>query len=346
MVGGGVSTVSTVFLRPIVEIAAKLGADRAALLASVGLTAAVLEDREARVPAEVERRLWHEAACATDDPDFGLHIAERAPPGAFDVLDYAAQASPTLGEAFDRVARYQRLMHSGFVLEVVKRPGRVVLQQVSNGVVGFSRHTLEAWAATVVMRGRLFAGLDWNPIEVELSHPAPAQTSEHRRIFRAPVYFDRDAVRLHVDLDLVERRLVTADRRLCEMLDEHACTRLARLPESTALAEHVRALIANAMSGGDPSLSAVSARLHLHPRVVQRRLRDEGTSHQLLLEEARRRLAVELLERSEMAICEVAYLLGYSEASAFHRAFKRWTGSTPAEARSRALRVKPARDLD
>jgi AraC-like DNA-binding protein len=322
-----------VFLLPIVDTAVALGVDRAQLLAAVGVSEALLEDRDARVPLEIERHLWHEAARATSDGDFGLHIAERAPPGAFDVLDYAARASPTLGEAFERVARYQRLMHAGFEMQVVRRSDRIVLQQVPRWSHAVSRHTVEAWAASIVVRGRLFSGTSWVPLEVELPHPAPARTQEHRRIFGAPVRFDRDAVRLHLEPTLLERRLVTADQRLCAMIDDYAQARLARVPHSERLVDHVRALVVNATAGGDPSLRAIAARVGLHPRVLQRRLKADGTSHQEILDEVRRQLAAELMERSDMAICEVAYLLGYSEPSAFHRAFKRWTGSTPVSAR-------------
>ena len=322
------------------DAAVSLGTSRAALLERCGLPDALLEDREARVPLDIERRLWHEAALATGDPDFGLHIAERAPPGAFEVLEYAARASPTLGEAYERVARYQRLMHSGFAMQVVRRPDRVVLEEISRWSPAASRHTVEAWAATIVARGRSFTGVDWSPLEIELPHPAPRETREHRRIFRAPVHFDREAVRVHLDPALLERRLLTADPKLCAMIDDYAEGRLARLPESPGFADHVRALVANAMSGGDPSLAAIAARLKLHPRVLQRRLREEGSSHQQILDETRRQLASELIERSEMAICEIAYLLGYSEASAFHRAYKRWTGATPFSARPRGGRAR------
>jgi AraC-like DNA-binding protein len=105
------------------------------------------------------------------------------------------------------------------------------------------------------------------------------------------------------------------------------------VPETETLSDRVRALVVNATKGGDPSLAAIAARLRVHPRVLQRRLRREGTSHQQILDEVRRRVAAELMERSDMAICEVAYLLGYADPSAFHRAFKRWTGSTPVTAR-------------
>jgi AraC-like DNA-binding protein len=101
------------------------------------------------------------------------------------------------------------------------------------------------------------------------------------------------------------------------------------VPHQDSLTRQVRGLLTEALKAGDPRLETLSQRLGLSARTLQRRLREEGTSHQDLLDEVRSELSRRYLLEPELAICEVAYLLGFSEPSAFHRAFRRWTGVTP-----------------
>jgi AraC-like DNA-binding protein len=165
--------------------------------------------------------------------------------------------------------------------------------------------------------------------EVRFQHAAPKDTSEHERIFRAPVQFERGDSELVFESALLRLPLVEADPTLCAMLDRHAEELLTKLPRRGGLIDDVRALLRQSLNGGDPGLEAISQQLGLSPRTLQRKLKDERTSHQDLLDEMRRDLSVRYLQEPEMAICEVAYLLGFSEPSAFHRAFRRWMGTTP-----------------
>ena len=119
------------------------------------------------------------------------------------------------------------------------------------------------------------------------------------------------------------------------MLDRHAEELLAKFPPQHSLVDQVRSIITTELRGGDPSLEHVADKLSLTPRTLQRKLQDLGISHNALLDQMRRQLAMRYLREREMAICEVAYLLGFSESSSFHRAFKRWTGVTPKEFRNR-----------
>jgi AraC-like DNA-binding protein len=110
---------------------------------------------------------------------------------------------------------------------------------------------------------------------------------------------------------------------------------LAKYPQEDTLIERLRTIIKEELNGGDASLERIAHQLGMSGRTLQRKLRDHRTSHQELLDEMRKDLAMRYLREPEMAICEVAYLLGFSESSALHRAFKRWTGMTPSEFRRR-----------
>ena len=127
--------------------------------------------------------------------------------------------------------------------------------------------------------------------------------------------------------------IVKADPGLCAVLDRHAEGLIAKYSRNDTLVEQVRTMIKDELSGGNASVERIADSLSMSGRTLQRKLREHGTSHQELLDQMRRDLALRYLQEPEMAICEVAYLLGFSESSALHRAFKRWTGKTPKEFR-------------
>jgi AraC-like DNA-binding protein len=128
----------------------------------------------------------------------------------------------------------------------------------------------------------------------------------------------------------LDRPLVRADAGLCAVLERHARELLERLPRATSLSGRIRQLVAGDLVKGVPSPAEVARRLHMSGRTLQRRLREDGTSHRALVDELRRDLAMRYLGEREIGIAEVAFLLGFSEASAFHRAFRRWSGTTPS----------------
>ena len=125
----------------------------------------------------------------------------------------------------------------------------------------------------------------------------------------------------------------TADAELSAILARHAQHLLEQLPPVNDFVAHVRRLVAEELAGGDPSAEHIAARLHMSARTLRRRLQEHGARHKLLLDELRRELAIRYLSEERLEIAEVAFLLGFSEASAFHRAFKRWTGRTPSDYR-------------
>jgi AraC-like DNA-binding protein len=129
-------------------------------------------------------------------------------------------------------------------------------------------------------------------------------------------------------------KIAQADASLCAVLDRHAEELLAKYPPRDSLIEQVRNLIAAEFRGGEPSLERIADNLGLTPRTLQRKLQELDTSYNDVLDQMRRQLAMRYLREPQMAICEVAYLLGFSESSSFHRAFKRWTGVTPKGFRS------------
>jgi AraC-like DNA-binding protein len=322
--------------RLAVEALAATGRDVTALLESLGIERSQLDDVDGRVPVSVDVALWAGAWRLSGDECFGLHAAEGLKPGAFDVLGYTLSTSATLGGAFERLVRYNHLLHDLADLSLTQSDGeaRLSLRLLPEGT---PRQQAEFSLAVFLLFSRQATGLNVVPLAVEFSHAAPADVSEHRRIFQSPIRFDRPSTALVLPRQALDLPLLDADPGLCAVLERQLLDLVARLPRGEGVLDSVRRLIASELCGGDPSVEFVARRMHISPRTLHRRLRDARTSYRAVVDDLRQDLAVRYLAEERLAIGEAAYLLGFSEASAFHRSFKRWTGRTPADYRRDAL---------
>jgi AraC-like DNA-binding protein len=333
---GGLITVSVRSIRPAVARLGRLGVDVASLLSAVGVDHALLDDSDARLPHSLLLAIWDEAVARSGDDAFGIHVAEEVRPGAFDVLDYGIRSSATLGEGFERLVRYHRILHDAAVVDLRVEGDRARLLHSLPAEAGpLPRHAAEFILAGWLVVARQATGLDFAPLEVSFRHAAPVHLAEHRRVFRAPLSFGQPRNEMVVGRTLLDTPLVKSDPGLCAVLEPYVRELLERVPTTTTLAQRVRHLVAE----GLPSVATaevVARRLGRGRRTLNRQLGQEGVSFRSLVDELRHELALRYLAEPRMAVAEVGFLLGFSEASAFHRAFKRWTGITPAEHRRRS----------
>ncbi len=324
------STVTSQIARKILGAAVALGADMVSLRDAVGLTPEVLVDPEARVPLATCTALFEEAARRTGDDAFGLHAAELARRQPDNVLAFAMQSSPTLGEAYRRAVRCSRLINDtlSIHLEIDDQECRLIHHQGHPGSP--PRHGVECSLAMFFLFGRQALGAGFHVQQVSFRHARPPNTAEHTRLFEAPLVFEQPHDSLTFARDLLDLPLPAASERLCRHLDRLMDEMLAALPRRGEVAERVRAVLAEDLRGG-PSLEGVAGRLGMTTRSLQRRLRAEGASYNDILDELRHELALRYLGQPGLALAEVAFLLGFAEQSAFHRAFRRWREVTPAE---------------
>jgi AraC-like DNA-binding protein len=339
MVVGALATtfdagVSTRVLRPVLAGLQMHGIEIAPVLAELGVEPTTLVDPDARVPHGIAIALWNLAVARTGDDALGLHLAEATDIGVFDVQSYAFANSPTLGEGLQRIERYQRLNHDAARVVVEReRDVAIVRHRVPAGL-SVPRAVAEFIVGTLVVAARVSTRHAVEIRGIRFAHAEPADTSEHRRILAVPLRFGAGENAIVLPIGALDLPHEHADAGLLGVLDRHAHDRLQRLPEVTTTTLRVRTVLAAELSGGNPSAEHVADRLHMSVRTLGRRLADEGTSHKEILETLRRELAIGHLEADDLAIGEIAFLLGFSDASAFHRAFRRWTGKTPSEVRA------------
>jgi AraC-like DNA-binding protein len=321
-------------LQPLVGGLAELGIHANPILRSSGIEPSVLDDPDATVRAGLVAAFWEHALDRTGDDMLGLHLAESAPIQTFDVHAYALLSSPSLREAYRRASRYQRLIHESTRLEFHEEADRGTLVHHLPGGRPVSRQPAEFLAAVWVRLGRRVVQRDWAPEAVYFGHSPGEDRGEYDRVFAAPVHFGAGRTALAVGNDVLDAPAASADARLTDILDRHVASILAARPPRETLADRVRAHLSERLQTGELRAASVARALAMSERTLRRGLSAEGTSFRDLLDGLRLEQAVELLASRRCSIAEVAYLLGFSEVSAFHRAFKRWTGRTPADVRT------------
>jgi AraC-like DNA-binding protein len=326
--GRGVS-VSIRSVMPVLMYLRARGYAVEAFLAEQGVGSALLRDPEARLPHAAAIRLWQAAGELTNDADLGLHVAEAIRPGQFGALDYALRTSANLGAAYARLSHYHRLLHDAaeVVLEIER--DRAILSHRLPLPGGVPRPVSEFILAGWLVTSRQATGANCRPMAARFPHAAPANTSEHRRVFGCALKFGHKRSELVFPREHLELPLLKADPALQEIVESQVKALIAKLPKAEATTDAVRRFLAQELSCGQPQLAQVAPRLRMSARTLHRRLGQEGTTFRRILTEVRRELAVRHLAEGQLAIGEIAFLLGFSEVSAFHRAFKNWTGHTP-----------------
>jgi AraC-like DNA-binding protein len=320
-------------LEPLFLQAERAGVARRVLLAATGLPEEIAHQPHSQIPYDAVTALWREAALRTGDAAFGVHAAEGAPPGVFDVTEYAAVSSATLRDALLQVCRYQRLLTEVATYELC---GEVLRLRYALGNITTppSRHASEYLLACVLQKARHATGVAAVPLAVCFRHAAAPEQTEQRRFFAAPLHFSADSDELRFTPATLALPLLRADARLRSVLTRHAEDLLAKLPQQDRLSARVGKWISQTLQRGTVTLSSAARHFGVPVRRLQHQLRSEGETFESLLDRARHSEALRLLIESRLPIAEISYLLGFSQPSAFHRAFKRWTGRTAASYRT------------
>jgi AraC-like DNA-binding protein len=322
-------------LRPVISGLTRLGYDPGPFLHAQGIDRDSLLDHDATVPMSACVGLLADAVRITNDDNLGLHLAEQAELGSFDVHFYAMVSSPTLGAAFERVCRYQRLIHETSHVQLERFGHHAVLSHRLAGAMPAPRQTAELLLASWVRAGRIATRTTWSPVEVRFAHREPRDSRDHERFFGAPLRFATGENALVLPVALLDLPCHQNDPSLLSLLDRYAADRLGG-PQATTFADRARAALSEELQTGNVTAQHLAARLNVSVRTLHRSLAAENTSFRRLLDTLRLDVASRHLMDDRLSVAEVAFLVGFSELSAFHRAFKRWTGHTPATYRAEA----------
>jgi AraC-like DNA-binding protein len=327
---------------PLLEHLGSEGFDLGAILDRAGIPRSALEDPKLRFPQGRFEALWHAAIEATGDPAIALRVSTRVKPSTLGVIGYLASASESPRSAFELVRGLTPLLWEDFACELESDDGVAFIRCRAGAGARASRLTTEyAIGLTLAMTRALWAERA-EPLEARFSHAPPAHADEYERILGLPVRFAAGADGVAFPVSMLDSANPSADAALRQLLERHALDQLALILAHAPLAQRIRTQLLSSLRPGGLGADAVAARFCMSGRTLRRRLREEGTSYQQILDDVRAELARRYLERERRGIDEVSFLLGFSDQSAFGKAFRRWTGRTPADfARTRASGPRP-----
>ena len=326
-------TVTVFAARPALEALEARGIDAEASLRMAQLSRADLESPESRLPYLGVRAFWEAAADAAADPSFGVHVAEAIPVGALDLIDYVISAEATAGGGLSRLTRYVRLVHDRAALRLVIEPTHA---RIVGGVPRMPSPQLDEFLFTLLLvRSRQATGVEWKPERMAFQHHRAHDDGELSRVFGCPLVFGAREIEMRFATAVLDLPHVHADSTLLTVIARFADAALEMVPAHGELVARASSAIARRMATKLPSLSETAAAVGMPERTLQRRLVAAGVSHSTLVDDVRRGLASKHLADAGLSIAEVAFLLHFSDSTAFDRAFKRWTGTTPLRYRSR-----------
>lgn len=326
------STVPAALIGGVAASAAAFGMDEGLLLRGSRIAASELADPAARLPLARYVDLWDAIALDARAVAFALSLGSRVRIAALGVVGYAMQHAPTIREAYACFSRFSRLVNDRLAPEIEERTDAVVFRRVLPARVVANVPMCIAGPLTTLPIIRDLTGLDARrPIAVDVALPCapPADPAQVERTYGCPVRFHADAAVLRLHREVFDLPVRSHDAALFQYLSRHAQELSGQVPDSQKLSDRLRVYLLEHVGSEVPSARAVAKRFALSERTLHRRLSDEGTTFASVLEQSREQLAKRYLRDPSLTLDEVAFLLGYSEASTFHRAFRRWTGSSP-----------------
>jgi AraC-like DNA-binding protein len=314
------------------------GVDADALLADVGLDLGTQTDPMARHSARLGLAFWQRALAATGEELLGMEVAQHFMPMSFNALGYALMASETLSQMYLRLARFAHVVSDAADVRFEARAGSGCLTLDGEPALLGSVDATTRWSIfdygmlTVVRGSRMLFGREFAPLEIRLQRQRPARHELLEKALRCvPIYGCADNA-LVVDAATLDKPLGFANLAVAQASDEaleRYSTQWAAQDPAAQLQAQLAAQLKALLPGGEPRQEDVAARLKLSLRSLQRRLAEQGSSYREVLNDTRHQLALQHLSSDELSVGEIAFLLGFSEVSAFTRAFRRWTGQSP-----------------
>jgi len=355
-------TIAIHFVVAALEGVRARGLDAEALLEKVGLSASLLQVPQARVSAKHYGELWRLVALTLDDEFFGQD-SRRMKSGSFAMLVHSVLGCKTLHSALERSLRFYGLILddiTGSLMRGGPVEGRRVPAEPTQGSADAAHGTAEAMLrpseATVILRERRTAaaprtfahevllmlvhglacwlvGRRIPILRAHFSYPEPAHAAEYRLMYCTDLSFDMPTTRIVFEADHLDLPVVQNERSVKEFLRTAPENILVKYKNGSSMSARIRRRLRQLLPGEVPDFEALAAELNMTTATLRRRLHEEGASYQGIKDQLRRDLAISYLSHSGRSVMDIALELGFSERSAFHRAFRKWTGASPGEFR-------------
>jgi AraC-like DNA-binding protein len=329
-------TIAICFVAAALQSVRGRGLNADQLLANVGLSSSLLQVPQARVSAKHYGALWRAIAAALDD-EFFDQDSRRMKVGSFAMLCHAVLSCKSLGQALERSLRFYALILDDIsgTAQRDAQEARIVLADRAAG----ASHRIFAHELLLMLLYGVSCWLVGRRIPIlrtEFSYAEPAHSAEYRLMYCADLRFNRPNTLLAFAAGYLDLPVVQNERSAKEFLRSAPENILLKYKNGSSLTARVRRRLRQVLPGVVPDFEQLAEEMGMTPATLRRRLHDEGESYQSIKDQLRRDLAISYLSHSTRSVMDIALELGFSERSAFHRAFRKWTGASPGEFRRNA----------
>jgi AraC-like DNA-binding protein len=327
-------SVSIFLVRAVLEAAERSGSARPDWRARIPVDWRLLDQPEARLEFEEFEAVLSAVVAATGDDALGLHVVEHMPEGAVDLLGHMAAHAPTMREAIRMASQFAGLGMDGLAIDARDDGDTLVIGYSFPRSTPLSDRVLaELCLGGMVRLARSFTGPTATPRLACFEHGRPEHHLEYTRVFGDSPRFDQDMTAITFDRAMVDRPQMHQHPELYDLLRAEAQRRLDRMAAAVRPASRLRQLLLAMPLSQIPEIAAAARALGMSERSLRRHLAADGTSYRDVIRSALEASAGRMLREPARTIKETAVALGFADAAAFHRAFKRWTGMTPGEYR-------------
>jgi len=307
------------------------GVDYRPLLVAAGIDPVLLENNNKHISGAAMERFLALLIPASNDPCFGLHSASFVEPASYSVLGYISMNCSTLRMVQAKIPIYEKIVGDMGVTSIEVADGYALQRWTcafSDPVV--RRHEVENVLGSWVTYARNFLNFDdWDAVWFEHAAPQdPALLEDYAALFGCKVLFDQPASGIRVREAVLDLPSPQANEQILQTLLEHATVLLAGLDKNQTVANQVKNILRLMLKQQAPSSQVIAEKLGMSSRTLQRKLGEEDTHYQDVLNELRLELALYFLKNTALSLDSIAYELGYAEARSFYRSFKQWTGRT------------------
>jgi AraC-like DNA-binding protein len=322
--------ISVTKLYPILSYLERAGISKKSFCDAANLSAEALRNPDFKISLAKLDDIFEFAQRMTKDEFLGLHMGEQVTRPFSHIIGHIMMNCETLHQALCKFCDYQRLVDETTNTHFYKENGNTVIESViADMSIRNSRLLAEYKLSGSYAYANMLSEKKIRLSRVEFNHNTPINKGEYDRVFRCPVHFNKPRIALVMDSKCLSYRIIEPNHQLLEAFEMHAKSMLNVLDAYDSYTQKTIRLLTSMMPGTLPKIEAIAKRLSVSVRKLQMKLKEEGTGYRTLLDGLRKDLAIKYLQQEAISISEIAYLLGFSETSAFHRAFKRWTKRTP-----------------
>jgi AraC-like DNA-binding protein len=300
------------------------------LFRKVHINPALMNDMSSRTNWSTQNALWVSVADSVGDPCFGLKLGGLWHPSYMHALGYAWLSSSTLYSALERLSRFINIVNPNISVDIFS-DSNIVTVEVSNASDTIPRDApwyADADMSILIAMCRANSGDSLNPVSLEFRHAQPHCTGDFFALFRCPVSFGAQHNRMTFSRKDVDKQLPGSNTLMSQVHDQEMVRYLAGLGGGDII-HKVKNAILELLPDGRMSDAKVAEALFMSNRNLQRKLEAQGTTFKTILTELRKELASKYIQDPQLTLTEISFMLGFSEMSAFSRAFKQWTGHSP-----------------